>query len=191
MTTIVVVKKNGYAAIAADTLTKWGTVKESAVYIANHDKILTVGNNYLAVAGGAAFKAILNEHFSRRGVPARFRTTAEVFRTWNALHRALKDNYYLQPTEDKEDPLESSRMDVLIANSNGIFGAAADRTVQEFVKYYAFGSGADYALGLMYGLYDDPKRSAENIARLAVEAAADFDDGTGLPVVSHAVKLRG
>jgi ATP-dependent protease HslVU (ClpYQ) peptidase subunit len=190
MTTIVVVKKNGYAAIAADTLTKWGTVKESAVYIANHSKILTVGRNYLAVAGGAAFKAILHDHFSRRGTPAHFRTAAEVFQTWNALHRALKEGYYLQPTEDKEDPLESSRMDVLIANSHGIFGAAADRTVQEFVKYYAFGSGADYALGLMYGIYDDAQRSAEDIARLAVEAAADFDDGTGLPVMSHAVKLR-
>lgn len=190
MTTIVVVRKSGYAAIAADTLTKWGTVKESSTYIANNSKILAIGSNYLAVAGGAAFKAILSDHFARRGTSARFRNPAEVFKTWNALHRALKDNYYLQPTEDKEDPLESSRMDVLIANSYGIFGAAADRTVQEFVKFYAFGSGADYALGLMYGIYDDPKRSAENIARLAVEAAADFDDGTGLPVVSHAVKLR-
>jgi len=33
MTTIAVVRKNGYAAIAADTLTKWGSGKESAAYI--------------------------------------------------------------------------------------------------------------------------------------------------------------
>jgi hypothetical protein len=27
-------------------------------------------------------------------------------------------------------------------------------------------------------------------ARLAIGAAADFDDGTGLPLTSHAVKLK-
>ena len=40
MTTIAVVKKQGVAAIATDTLTKWGTGKESAGYIANNDKIV-------------------------------------------------------------------------------------------------------------------------------------------------------
>ena len=38
MTTIAVVRKSGYAAIAADTLTKWGTGKESAAYVANNTK---------------------------------------------------------------------------------------------------------------------------------------------------------
>ncbi len=43
MTTVAVVRKEGVAAIAADTLTKWGSAKESAVYIANHEKILQRG----------------------------------------------------------------------------------------------------------------------------------------------------
>ena len=42
MTTVAVVRKNGVAAIAADTLTKWGPVKESATYVVNHEKILHV-----------------------------------------------------------------------------------------------------------------------------------------------------
>ncbi|HEY6543921.1 MAG TPA: hypothetical protein VIZ64_03405, partial [Dokdonella sp.] len=72
----------------------------------------------------------------------------------------------------------------------GIFGVAAHRTVQEFSKFYAFGSGGDIALGVMYAMYDDPKHSAEDVARAAIEGAAEFDDSTGAPVTSHAVKLR-
>ena len=51
MTTIVVVRKNGIAAIAADTLTKWGTGKESAKYIANNDKIVRAGDTWIGAAG--------------------------------------------------------------------------------------------------------------------------------------------
>jgi ATP-dependent protease HslVU (ClpYQ) peptidase subunit len=79
---------------------------------------------------------------------------------------------------------------VLILNPAGIFGIAAHRTVQEFSKFYAFGSGGDVALGVMYATYDNPKRSAEDIARHAIEGAAEFDDSTGAPVTSYAVKLR-
>ena len=51
MTTVAVVRKQGVAAVAADTLTKWGSAKESALYIANHEKILKVGESLIAVTG--------------------------------------------------------------------------------------------------------------------------------------------
>ena len=56
MTTIVVVRKDGIAAIAADTLTKWGTGKESAKYIANNDKLVHAGDTWIGAAGSATFK---------------------------------------------------------------------------------------------------------------------------------------
>jgi len=86
------------------------------------------------------------------------------------------------PEEDKEDAVESSRMDVLIANPHGIFGVSGHRTVQEFSKFYAYGSGSYYALGSMFTSYDLPSMDAETIAKKSVEAAAEFDDGTGEPV---------
>ena len=190
MTTIAVVRKNGYAAIAADTMTKWGSGKETAEYIVNHGKIFRVGNTFLGVTGNATFQAILRDYFARPRVYARFDTPLEIFRTWQKLHATLKQDYYLVAGHGEDDAIESSRMDVLIANASGIFGVAAHRTVQEFSKFYAFGSGGDVALGAMYAIYGEPKRSAEDIARFAIEAAAEFDDSTGLPVTSHAVKLR-
>lgn len=189
MTTVTVVRKNGIAAIAADTLTKWGSAKESAAYVANHDKILQLGNSYIAVTGTATFKTILRDYFEHTEEETRLDTPANIFRTWNRLHGTLKERYYLMPEEDKEDALESSRMDCLIANPHGIFGVAAHRTVQEFSSFYAYGSGSDYALGAMYSAYSDPSLGAEQIARQGVEAAAEFDDGTGLPITSFTVLL--
>ena len=191
MTTIAVVRKNGYAAIAADTLTKWGSGKESAAYIANNTKIVKVGDGYIAASGTATFKLILRDYFAQRGVPARFDSTINIFKTWQAFHAALKERYYLVSVGDKDDTIESSKFDVLIANPHGIFGVGAHRTVQEYRKFYAIGTGTDLALGALYTAYDSPRLSAEQLARLAIEAAAEFDDATGLPVVSHSVRLKG
>lgn len=190
MTTIAVVKKNGRTAIAADTLTKWGTGKESATYVANNHKIVKAGDSYIGACGSATFKTIIQDYFARPKSRARFDNSLDIFRTWQKFHAVLKSDYYLVAGSDKDDSIESSRFDVLIANSRGIFGVGAHRTVQEYVKFYAIGSGTDVALGAMYGVYDDPRRSAEDIARFAIEAAAEFDDATGLPVISHSMKLQ-
>jgi ATP-dependent HslUV protease, peptidase subunit HslV len=190
MTTLTVVRKNGVAAIAADTLTKWGTNKESAAYISNHGKLIQVGDSWLAVTGYTTFILILKDYFSHPENAADFGSVGGIFRTWQTLHAALKDHYFLLPGEDKDDDLESSQMDVLIANPQGIFGVAEHRSVQEFSKFYAYGSGSDLAMGAMHALYGS-SLSAEEIARKGVEAAAEFDDRTGLPAQVQTVVLQG
>ncbi|HRH79744.1 MAG TPA: hypothetical protein PLW81_01715 [Thiobacillaceae bacterium] len=183
MTTIAVVKKAGRIAIAADTLTKWGLGKESAAYIVNHTKLMQVGDSWLAVSGNATFKHVLDDWFvhpTRKNTP--LRSAGEIFTAWQKLHKALKEDYYLRPEEQQDDALESSRMDVLIANPWGIFGVSGMRTVQEYARFYAYGSGTEIALGALFATYDLADRDAESLARLAIEAAAEFDDGTGLPI---------
>ncbi len=132
MTTIAVVRKNGVAAIAADTLTKWGPAKESAAYVVNHTKILGVGENLLAVTGNATFKHIIEDYFGGDEPPPILDSVAAIFRTWNRMHGDFKEHYFLQAEEDKEEAIESTRIDVLIANPHGIFGVSGQRTVQEF-----------------------------------------------------------
>jgi hypothetical protein len=97
MTTIAVVKKGNTVAIAADTLTKWGSGKESAAYIANSEKILKIGANYIAVTGNATFKLILRDYFIEQGNEIQLSSPMEIFRTWNRLHAVLKDKYFLMP----------------------------------------------------------------------------------------------
>ena len=190
MSTVTVVKKNGQIAIAADTLTKWGGGKESAGYIVNHQKIIRVGESWLGITGTATAHLILEDYFSGLDETPAFANPAEIFRVWNALHGAMKDNYYLQAEEDKEDELESSRMDVLIANRHGIFGVSAHRTVQEFSKFYAYGSGNPYALGAMYAAFRAPNLDAEAVARLGVMAAVEFHDESGLPLQSFVIEEK-
>jgi ATP-dependent HslUV protease subunit HslV len=190
MTTVTVVKKEGRIAIAADTLTKWGGGKESADYVANHEKIILIGESYVAITGSATFKLILADYFSTLDATPKLDSASDIFRIWNTMHGALKEQYYLQTGEDKEEDLESSRMDVLIANPRGIFGVAAHRTVQEFSRFYAYGSGSSYALGAMYAAYRAPSYDAEAVARLGVAAAAEFHDETGLPIQSFSLALQ-
>lgn len=189
MTTLVVVRKDRGVAIAADTMTKWGSGKETAEYVANHGKLLQVGDTWLGLTGNATFKTILADYFSRPRVKARFDTPMAIFRTWQTLHAVLKSDYQLLPGGHDDEALESTRFDALIANKHGIFGVVAHRTVQEFTRYYAFGSGSPYAMGALHALYGG-RLDAETLARRAVEAAAEFDDATGLPVDARHIKLQ-
>jgi len=188
MTTLVVVRKDRGLAIAADTMTKWGSGKETAEYIANSGKLLQVGDSWLGLTGNATFKTILADYFSRPKVKPRFDTPMAIFRTWQTLHAVLKSDYHLLPGGHDDEALESTRFDALIANRHGIFGVVAHRTVQEFSRYYAFGSGSSYAMGALHALYGG-RLDAETLARRAVEAAAEFDDATGLPIEAHRIAL--
>lgn len=190
MTTLAVVKKDGVVAIAADTLTKWGSNKESASHIVNHSKLIQLGDSWLAVTGYTTFILILKDYFARTDVQMDLTSVGGIFRTWQQLHGALKEHYFLLPGEDKEDDIESSQMDVLIANPHGIFGVAEHRSVQEFARFYAYGSGSDLAMGAMHALYDSPL-CAEEIARQGIATAAEFDDRTGLPIEIKTIQLAG
>ena len=142
------------------------------------------------MTGNATRQMVLSDYFSRPWVYARFDTPLGIFRTWNRMHPVLKRDYFLLAGHDEDETMESTRMDVLVMNARGIFGVAAHRTVQEFSRFHAFGSGGDIALGAMHAVHNDPRHSAEETARFAVEAAAEFDDSTGLPITSYAIKLH-
>ncbi|MGA9771561.1 MAG: hypothetical protein WBV94_21185 [Blastocatellia bacterium] len=190
MSTITVVKKNGYAAIASDTLTKWDYIKESAEYIANHEKIIRVGESYIGIAGSMTFGQSVRDYLSRPDIEIDLNSKEAIFATWTSLHRVLKEDYYLNPDEDEQSSFESTRAETLVANKYGIFGISAYRSVQEFTKFYACGGGCEFALGAMYAIYKEERYTAEEIARIGVEGSAEFDDSTGLPVVSYSLKLR-
>jgi ATP-dependent HslUV protease subunit HslV len=189
MTTIVVVKKNGHACIAADSLTSWGSTLQSSAYLAGNSKIVKVGDSYIATTGIVTHRFVIESYFAGCEKYS-FKSKLEIFETWREFHKSLKENYYLKPGEDKDDPYETSHIHALIANPYGIFGVYALRSVDEYKKFWAFGSGTDYALGALHCSYDRYEKP-EDIARAAIEAAAEFDNGTGLPVMMHSVELMG
>jgi ATP-dependent HslUV protease, peptidase subunit HslV len=187
MTTIVAVRKNGYAAIAADTLTTFGNTRLHASQDASHDKILQIGDSYVGVCGSAAHHLVLSSLLAK-SPDVQLNSKAAIFETFRKLHPILKEECFLNPKEDEEDPYESSQITALIANSHGIFAIYSMREVFEYTQYWAIGSGHEFSLGAMLQAYarcDD----AVEIARAGVDAGIAFDKNSAAPVTLYSIKL--
>ena len=189
MTTIVLVRKGDSAVIAADSLTTFGTTRLAPAYDRSPHKIVAYRDSFIGVAGSAAHQLVL-ENLLARSPALELHGKAAIYETFRRLHPILKDEAFLNPKEEDDDPYESSQMTVMIANPTGIFAVYSMREVFEFDRFWAIGSGRDFALGAMYSIYARAK-NAVAIAEAGVLAGAEFDTGTALPVNLHEVALMG
>jgi len=188
MSTIVAVKKENKICIAADSLTTFGETRLSAQYDQAYDKIVHFAESYIGIVGSAAHQMVLESALEKIRKDVVLSDRVSIFNTFNKLHPILKESYYLNPKEEEDDAYESSRIDALIVNASGIFGIYTLREVFEYSRYWAIGSGCDYALGAMHALYDG-NDNAEDIARAGVEASATFNNATALPMTVHCINL--
>jgi ATP-dependent HslUV protease subunit HslV len=189
MTTIVVVRKGDRAVIAADSLTTFGTTRLSPAYDRHPEKIARYGDSFIGVAGSAAHQLVL-ENLLARTSGLDFHGKGAIYESFRRLHPMLKDEAFLNPKEEEDDPYESSQMTVMIANPAGIYAVYSMREVFEFDRFWAIGSGRDFALGAMYTIYAETPTAAM-IAQAGVIAGAEFDTGTSLPIDLHEVVLLG
>jgi ATP-dependent protease HslVU (ClpYQ) peptidase subunit len=188
MTTIVVVRKGKEAALAADSLTTFGSTRLAPHYDRSPHKVITYGDSFIGVAGSAAHQLVL-ENLLAKNPDLAMHGREAIYESFRRLHPLLKDEAFLNPKEEDDDPYESSQMTVMLANPSGIFAVYSMREVFEFDRFWAIGSGRDFALGAMYAAYDRA-RTAEAVARLGVEAGAEFDTGTSLPMALHKVTIE-
>jgi len=180
MTTLVVVRKGNMAAIAADSLTTFGDTRLSDAFDASSDKMVRHGETVIALCGSAAHQLVY-ENLLSTAKDLNFNSKSEIFETFRKLHAILKDQHYLNPKEEDEDAYESTHITALIANPTGIYGIYSMREVFEFKRFWAAGSGREYALGAMNALYDTLD-DAEAIARVGVDSGATFDKNSSLPM---------
>ena len=185
MSTVTVVKKNGHVAIAADTLSSFGSRKLSAVHNKRASKIVRLGASFVGLTGQAANLRVL-EHAFRDAEPPALDSAGDIFDVFLKLHERLTYEYAMNVR--RGESYESTEMTLLIANQHGIFGIYSMREVVEHERFWAAGSGGDYALGAMHAMYD-MAADAVSIAEAGVRAAIEFDDGTGAPVESHFIRL--
>ena len=179
MTTIVVVKKKSEIAIASDALVTFGETRLPHGYEVN-EKIFTLGESYVGLAGSTAHFAVLTDALRNLGDDCRLASRQQVFATFQKLHAVLKEKYFLNTKEDDADPYESSQITAVIANPSGIYGVYSYREVFSFEKFWGIGSGRNFALGAMFAAYDRTA-SAAKIAELGVNAGAEFDKSSALP----------
>ncbi len=189
MSTIVAVVKNGVACIAADSLTSFGDTRQAAEYVSDYEKIIAFdGDNYIGIVGSAAHHLVMQNLLDKHADKVDFSDRFSIFESMRQLHPVLKEEYFLNSKDEDEDSYESSRVDALIMNRNGIFGLYSLREVDQYTRFWAVGSGSEFALGAMrvaWDLLDD----AEAIARAGIEAGACFDTGSALPMSSYRLEL--
>ena len=188
MTTLVAVRKNDEIAIAADSLTTFGDTRLSAEYDRTSEKIVLYKGTYIGLCGSAAhqlvFESLLATHKDLD-----FSNKAAIFETFRKLHPILKEQHFLNPKEEEDDPYESTQVTALVANENGIFGVYSMREVFEYSRYWSVGSGREFALGAMHAEYSK-RKSAAAIARAGILAGAAFDRNSGLPMTLFTVAVK-
>lgn len=194
MSTVVIAKKAGKICIAADSLTSFGDLKLNSDYDAAHDKILKFENNYLGIVGSAAHQLVLeslltDKNIEENKIDVDFSSRLAIFETFRSLHPVLKEKYFLNSKDDDDDPYESTQIDALIVNSSGLFGVHSLREVTEYTKFWAIGSGSEYALGAMFAVYDNAA-TAEEIAHAGVAAGAEFNNASLMPLSSYIVDCK-
>jgi ATP-dependent HslUV protease, peptidase subunit HslV len=188
MTTLVVVRKGTTAVIAADSLTTFGDTRLVAAFDKSPDKIVRYHGTFIGLCGSAAHQLVFENMLAKQeGLD--FSSKEAIFETFRKLHPILKENHFLNPKEDDEDPYESTQITALIANSSGIFGVYSMREVFEFSKFWAAGSGREFALGGMLTNYDRMD-SAKEIAKSAIETGSHFDKNSSLPMTVYEVQIE-
>jgi ATP-dependent HslUV protease subunit HslV len=188
MSTLVMVRKGSEACMAAETLTSWGSMKQSAGYLSSPEKIFAVGDSYVGVVGWAVTQTVLRSAFASGCELPEVRSEFELFEYGRILHRKLKEEYFLNAAPGK-DPFETSQITAFIMNRYGLFGLYSLRSVQRYERFAAVGSGASYALGAMYAAWE-LGLPVEDIARLGVEAGIEFDDASLGPITLKKLKLE-
>ncbi len=193
MSTIVAVLKNDMACIAADSLTSFGDTKQSAEFVADAEKIMRfsgqVSDNYMGIVGSAAHQLVMQNLIANHADKIDFSNRLSIFNTLKTIHPILKEEYFLNSKEEDDDSYESSRVDALIMNANGIFGLYSLREVDQYSKFWAVGSGSEFALGAMHAAYDQYDDAAD-IARAGINAGATFDNGSALPMTSYSMAVK-
>ncbi|MDP7009467.1 MAG: hypothetical protein QGI78_07845 [Phycisphaerales bacterium] len=167
MSIIVAIKKQNQVVMAGDTLTSFGDSEHMPQENARTSKIGRIGDSLIGGAGWAVYDDILNDFLASRPTPD-LSSARKIFSFFLDFWRALHDHYTFVNDQavNTSTPFGDLDSTFLIANSGGIFTVASDLGVTPLNQFYAIGSGGEYAIGVLYTLYN----RTDNIESIAVDA---------------------
>ncbi len=188
MSIIVAVAKRGKIAVATDTLYLTGPHKDYSADLVDRSKVRRAGSSLIGMTGWSLYQNIFDHYLANRRVPP-LKTTEVIFDFFLKFWRTLKERYPFvkEQREGADSPFSDLDASFLVANRYGIFDVHGNMTVWQHKRYCAIGSGSPYAYGALHTLYDGGG-GVSGMARRAVEAAVQFDDGCGGPIEVVEVK---
>jgi ATP-dependent protease HslVU (ClpYQ) peptidase subunit len=167
MSVIVAIRKGNQVAMAADTLTSFGDSEHMPQDNARTAKVGRIGDSLIGGAGWAVYDDILNDFLATRPTPD-LSSSRNIFTFFLDFWRALHDHYTFvnDQAATTNTPFGDLDSTFLIANAGGIFTVASDLGVTPLNQYYAIGSGGEYAIGVLYTLYN----RTDDITSIATDA---------------------
>lgn len=189
MSVVVAVKKGNQICLASDTQANFGSITVAKKYLVNYQKIYKSGKSYVGMVGWMAVGQIVEHLIESRPEALDFSSRLKIFESMLALQKSLKEEYFIETSEDSEQPVESNQISALVINKSGIFEIESYRDINQYNEFWAIGSGRRFAIGALHALYNR-KLNARDIAIAAVEAAAEFDESCGLPVEAKTIRLK-
>lgn len=181
--------KNGEIAIAADTQLSFGSLIVGAENLGNSSKLYVVEDNVIGVVGWNAVCSLFEYVAEEHKEIFNFSDRKNILKTLFKLHTLLKNEYFLETHEDREQPVESIQLRAIIINCHGIYEINSYREVNHYSKYWAIGSGRYYALGALHSQYET-HASAKELVLSGVASACCFDDGCSLPSNVEVIKAQ-
>ena len=157
MTTVVAVRTPQHIVIGADTLLTQGDTRLPHTYNLAQ-KVYTVGHSCIGLSGSVSHYTSLIQALRHMGEHCRLWGEDQVFETFTKVHKKLKDEFFLNPKKQPDDPYEGNHISAMVANGSGIYGVYAHREVIAFDRFWCNGSGRAYALGAMHALWAEAKR---------------------------------
>lgn len=180
--------KNGVVAISADTLSSLGSTVVSASHKKNSDKLYSINKSVVGIVGWQSVSNILEHMMVHQRELFQLGSRMEIFSTLLQLQEKFKEEYFLNTSEEDDQPVESNQLTALVVNRMGIFGIGSYREVNEYSTYWAIGSGRRFALGAMHAVYNK-NATARSIAEAGVKAASEFEESCGLPLKTRTIRL--
>lgn len=184
MTTVVAVRTPEHIVIGADTLLTQGDTRLPHTY-SLAQKIYTVAESCIGLSGSVSHYTSLIQALRNMGEHCDLWGEDKVFETFTKVHKKLKDEFFLNPKKQPDDPYESNHISAMVANGSGIYGVYAHREVLSFDRFWANGSGRSYALGAMHARWSEHSRTRDDapdalaVARAGLAGGMEFDRASG------------
>jgi ATP-dependent HslUV protease subunit HslV len=179
MSIIAAVRSTDAITIAADSLAVFG---EGLIVPANNArvcKLMRIGDAVLGGTGWAVYDDIIDHHLADKPPPS-LNNRRDIYAFFLDLWSVLREKYTLvnDQAASKDTPFGDLDASFLVASPGGLFKVSSDLGVTEFTRWYAVGSGSEYAMGAMHALRDRVDEDAVLVTH-ACQAAIDMDAHCG------------
>ena len=184
MSVAVVVRVNGRTAVAANAGSVFNGVMLTQS-LSSRSYCRRFGGAVVTSVGWGVYATLL-ETFRAEGQWKEPADTTSTFTFFRAFRQWMDESGAARKDggDDDESPFGDFDSDFLVGTPGAAFVVTGNASVIPITRYFAIGSGGNFAMGALHVLYDEATDAAD-LARRAAETAGELSDSCGGGVEVH------